>query len=73
MTDEKQHVDLKKIEPVFRGVPEDVDSPEARQSVDRVGTAAAETSESAPAVGVLAETDDTPPADPDDLDRLRRG
>jgi hypothetical protein len=24
-------------------------------------------------VGVLAETDDKPPPDPDDLDRLRRG
>ena len=74
MTDEKQHVDLSKIEPVFGGVdPDDVDTIDTRQGVDRVGTAAAETSESAPAVGVLAETDDNPPPDPDDLDHLRRG
>ena len=74
MTDEKKHIDLSTIEPVFRGVdPEDGDSPETRREVDRVGTAAAETAESAPAVGVLAQTDDQPPPDPDDLDRLRRG
>ena len=74
MTDEKRHVDLSKIEPVFRGVdPEDVDSRETRQDVDRVGAAAAEAAESTPAIGVLAQTDDKAPPDPDDLDRLRRG
>ena len=72
MTDEKRHVDLSKIEPVFRGGdPEDNDSPDTRQDVDHVGTAAA-TPASTPTVGVLAETDDQAPPDPDDLDRLRR-
>ena len=56
MTDEKQHVDLSKIEPVFRGPdPEDADSRETRQGVDRVGTAAAEVADSTPAVGVFAD------------------
>ena len=74
MTDEKRHVDLSTIEPVVRrGDPEDVDSRNARQDVDRVGTAAAAAAGSTPAVGVLAETDDEAPPDPDDLDRLRRG
>ena len=73
MTDEKQHVDLSKIEPVFRGVdPEDADSPDTREDVTRVGTAGAATAASTPTVGVLPESDDQPPPDPDDLDRLRR-
>ena len=73
MSDEKKHVDLSKIEPIVRGSdPEEVDSREMRQDIDRVGTAAAETAESTPAVGVFVETDKAPP-DPDDLDRLRRG
>lgn len=74
MSDEKKHVDLSKIEPIVRGRdPEDVDARETRQDIDRVGTAAAETAESTPAVGVFADTDDKAPPDPDDLDRLRRG
>jgi hypothetical protein len=74
MTNEKRHVDLSKVEPIVRGSdPEDVDSRETRQEVDRVGTAAAAAAATTPAVGVLAETDDEPPPDPDDLDRLRRG
>ena len=74
MTDEKRHVDLSKIEPIVRGSDrEDDDSLETRQEVDRVGTAAAAAAATTPAVGVLAETDDKPPPDPDDLDRLRRG
>ena len=74
MTDEKRHVDLSTIEPVVRGGdPEDAEARETRQQVDRVGTAAAEVAGSAPAVGVLAETDDEAPPEPDDLDRLRRG
>jgi len=74
MTDEKQHVDLSTIEPVVRGGdPEDVDSRETRQDVDRVGTAAAAAAGSTPAVAVFAETDDEAPPDPDGLDRLRRG
>jgi hypothetical protein len=74
MTDEKQHVDLSTIEPLFRGVdPEDVDSRDARQDVDREGTAAAAATGSTPAAGVFARTDDEAPPDPDDLDRLRRG
>lgn len=74
MTDEKKHVDLSTIEPVVRGRdPEDADSRETRQDVDRIGTAAASAAGGPPAVGVLAETDDKPPPDPDDLDRLRRG
>ena len=74
MTDEKRHVDLSKIEPVVHGGdPEDVDSRETRQDVDRVGTAAAAAAGSTPAVGVFAETDDETPPEPDDLDRLRRG
>ena len=73
MNDEKRHVDLSKIEPVVRGPdPEHVDSSEARQGVDHVGTAAA-TAAGAPAVGVISPTDDEAPPDPDDLDRLRRG
>ena len=73
MTDEKQRVDLSKIEPVVRGGdPEDAETRETRQGVDRVGTAAAEVAESTPAVGVFAETDENAPPDPDDLDRLRR-
>jgi hypothetical protein len=74
MTDKKQHVDLSKIEPIVRGGdPEDVDSRETRQNVDRVGTAAAAAAGSTPAVGLFAETDDEAAPDPDDLDRLRRG
>jgi hypothetical protein len=74
MTDEKKHVDLSKIEPIVHGGdPQDVDAPETREDVDRVGTAAAAAAGSTPAVGVLAETDDEAPPDPDDLDRLRRG
>jgi hypothetical protein len=74
MTDEKRHVDLSTIEPVVRGKdPEDVDTPETRREVDRVGTAAAVGAAGPPAVGVLPEADDKPPPDPDDLDRLRRG
>ena len=74
MTDEKRHVDLSTIEPVVRGGDsEDVDARGASQDVDRVGTAAAAAAGSTPAVGILAETDDEAPPDPDDLDRLRRG
>jgi hypothetical protein len=73
MTDEKRRVDLSTIEPVFRGGDPEDDSGVIRQDVDRVGTAAASVAGSPPAVGVLAETDDTPPPDPDDLDPLRRG
>jgi hypothetical protein len=72
MTDEKRHVDLSAIEPVFRGGdPEETDSRETRQEVDRVGTAAASVG-GPPAVG-LTETEDKPPPEPDELDRLRRG
>jgi len=74
MTDEKRRVDLSTIEPVVQGGdPEDADSRETRQDVDRVGTVAAAAAGSTPAVGLLAETDDEAPPDPDDLDRLRRG
>jgi hypothetical protein len=73
MTDEKQHVDLSTIEPVVHGRdPEDADERETRQDVDRVGTVAASAAGSPPAVGVLADTDEEAPPDPDDLDRLRR-
>jgi hypothetical protein len=64
MTDEKHHVDLSKIEPVFRG-----NDPEDDVARDATGTGAPAN----PAVGTFAETDDKPPPDPDDLDRLRRG
>ena len=63
MTDEKQHLDLSKVEPLFGGTdPEDGDSRVTRQGVD-----------STPVVGAFPETDEAAPPDPDELDRLRRG
>jgi len=62
MSDEKQHLDLSKVEPVFGGTdPEDMGARETRQGTD--GT---------PAGGMSPETDEAAPPDPDDLDRLRR-
>ena len=73
MTDEKHHLDLSKIEPVFRGTdPDDTDSRDTCQGADRVGTASPEVAGSAPAGGAFTETDEKAPPDPDDLDRLRR-
>jgi len=73
MTDEKRHIDLSKVQPVFRGADPDDDPRASRGDVDRVGTAAASVAGGPPAVGVLPEPDDQPPPDPDDLDQLRRG
>ena len=73
MTDEKKHVDLSAIEPVVRGQDqEDVDGRPTREDDEGVGAAAAPIAGGPPAVGVLPESDDRPPPDPDELDRLRR-
>jgi len=48
--------------------PEDADT---RHDADQAG--AATTDGGPPAVGAFTQTDDAPPPDPDDLDRLRRG
>ena len=82
MTEEKQHVDLSSIEPVFRGVDDgDADSRDTRQEGGGAGTEATPggtpvvgaTPGGPPVVGAFTETGDSPPPDPDDLDRLRRG
>ena len=71
MTTDKKHVDLSKIEPIVRGKGPEDDNP--RDNVDRVDGIAVAGPGATPAAGLLAETDDKPPPDPDDLDRLRRG
>ena len=74
MTEDKRHVDLSSVEPVVRGSdPEDADTPEGGREADRDGTAATVAPGSSPAVGILPEPEEAAPADPDDLDRLRRG
>jgi hypothetical protein len=71
MTSEKKPVDLHSIEPIFRSHdPEEVDS---RKDADSVGMGVATATGSTPAAGTLAQIEDEPPPDPDDLDRLRRG
>jgi len=62
MTNEKEHGDLRTIEPLFRGAEaEEVDSSKKRDDIDPGRT--------------IAEIDATPPTppDPDEQERLLRG
>jgi hypothetical protein len=70
MTAEKEPVDLHNVEPVVHG--RDPEEEDRRAELDRAGIADASPVDRAALVGPLAETDDPPPPDPDDLDRLRR-
>jgi hypothetical protein len=69
MTADKKPVDLKAIEPIFHRE----ESEDLGRRDDTAGPVAIAAAGTTPAVGLLADTEDVPPPDPDELDRLRRG